>query len=138
MSVVGEQSQSIDGISYTTRTFPASEGLVLLPRLINLIGEKAGALFFGASSAELASLTEDPQIVAALLAGIAKNAAEDKHGGWLIAKDLVRYTKADKIRIGDNDVPGSVYDHFDSHFAGRYDHLLNVCMWVAQASFSRP
>jgi len=31
-----------------------------------------------------------------------------------------------------------VFDHFDTHFAGRYDHLLDVVVWAARAGFTKP
>ena len=34
-----EQSEVIDGITYTTTTMPATRGLQILPKLVDLVGE---------------------------------------------------------------------------------------------------
>jgi hypothetical protein len=52
-----------------------------------------------------------------------------------LLKDLLETTNADKVRIGEAEAPGSVVVHFDTHFQGRYLHLLKVAMWVGQVNF---
>ena len=134
MGTIKTHTTTIDGIQYTTKTFPAAEGLQLLPRLISLLGEQVLSLFI-AGRHDIEHLAETPEVLAAMLARIADNA---KDGGLLVFRDLLRYTEADKVSIGDTQVPGSVFEHFDEHFAGRYGHLLKVCLWVARVSFSEP
>ena len=46
MSVVTKHETVIDGKSYSCETFPASEGLVVLPKLVSLLGEKVVDLVF--------------------------------------------------------------------------------------------
>ena len=52
-----------------------------------------------------------------------------------LCKELLITTECQQIRIGDNEVPGKLADHFDTHFAGDYGHLLSVCIWVATVNF---
>lgn len=128
----------IDDITYTTKTFPATEALVLLPSLITLVGDQLIAIMMSADSDEaLEKLLANPEVISAAVTSIARNASK-VDGGWLLLRDLLRHTKADKVRIGENTVEGSVHEHFNSHFTGRYMHLINVCIWVAQVSFSEP
>ncbi len=134
MSTTKEHSKVINGITYTTKTLPASTGLVIVPRILALMGEKVAALMFAASDAE--GLLEDPKIRGAIFANLAKNAAETD--GLLVLRDLLETTKCDKVKIGDVEVEGSVRDHFDDHFQGRYMHLIEVALWVAQVNFLGP
>jgi hypothetical protein len=55
-----------------------------------------------------------------------------------MAQEILRTTQADKVRISAAEVPGSVHEHFDTHFAGRYQHLLEVCVWALRVGFGAP
>ena len=81
---------------------------------------------------------EDPKILAAVSTGIDTTAAESEVGGLLVIRDLLRATDCDRVAIGDAEVPGSVFTHFDLHFAGRYKHLVVVAMWVGRVNFFAP
>lgn len=125
---------TIDGVTYTTKTLPASAGLVILPKLLSLFGEPVLKLFFVADQAEKEALLKDPQVVASILHNISKNAAEDD--GLLVVKDLLVNTSADKVKVGDTDIEAAIPSHFDTHFQGRYGHLFQVAMWVASVNFT--
>jgi hypothetical protein len=138
MGVVSDKTATIDGINYSTKTLPASEGLKLAPKLISLFGEDVLSLFAATSDDDKAErLLERPEVLGAVLTNMAERAT-DSDDGWLVLKELMRYTKSDRVRIGEVEGPGSVYDHFDTHFAGRYQHLLQVAMWAAMAGFGGP
>lgn len=129
------QSEVIDGITYTTRTMPATQGLMILPKLVNLVGENGLTLLMATSEDERASLMENKEVVAALITSIADRASD---GGLLVLKELLELTTCNKIKIGDNEVEGSVLENFDDHFAGRYVHLITVAIWVGRVSFGQP
>lgn len=136
MATLTESSRTIGGITYTTKTLPASQGLVILPKLLALFGEALVGLFFATEDETRDKLLEDPKVLAAIISSIAEKAAEDN--GLLVLKDLMASTTADKVRVGEAEVPASVHAHFDHHFAGRYRHLMEVALWVGQANFFAP
>lgn len=131
-----QHAEKIDGITYTTTTLPATDGLRIMPKLVDLLGETGMALLLATSDEEKESLMENAEITAALMSSIAERAAEND--GLLVIKDLLASTKCDKIQIGDNFIEGSVAENFDDHFAGRYMHLIRVAIWVGRASFGEP
>lgn len=135
MSIVTKHTKEIEGIAYTTTTLPASVGLVIAPKLLALLGEKVAALLFAThgEGSMVEELLQDPKVQGQILASIAdKVAATD---GLLIVRDLLQTTECNQIKIGETHIQGSVADHFDSHFAGRYGHLFRVALWVARINF---
>jgi hypothetical protein len=136
MSTITEHTKTIDGITYKTRTLPASKGLVILPKLLALFGEPVLKLMFTADEDQRTELLKEPKILASILHQIAKQAAED--AGLLVIRDLMEGVNADKVKVGDAEIPGEVHTHFDGHFAGRYTHLAAVSMWVASCNFTGP
>ena len=136
MATTNEHTRQIDGVTYTTRTLPASQGLLILPRLMALFGEALIGLMFTTSEDEREHLLSDPKILGAVISQIAKHAAEND--GLLVLRDLLGATEADRVRVGDAEVPGSVHTHFDGHFAGRYRHLVEVALWVGTVNFAAP
>ena len=136
MGVVKTHEQVIDGKTYSCKTFPASEGLILLPKMLALLGEEVANLVFGLEDTDLETLMDDRKVVSAMLVRISERAAEND--GLLILRDLMRYTECDKVRVGDADVRASVHERFDEHFAGEYGHLIRVAVWVGRASFANP
>lgn len=138
MATIREHTNTIDGIVYTTTTLPASDGLRIMPRLVALLGDALVGLIFATDEDQRDGLLEDPKILAAVVTGIATTAAESEVGGLMVIKDLLRTTQADRVAIGDAEVPGSVHTHFDLHFAGRYKHLVEVAMWVGRVNFFAP
>ena len=134
MGVTSDITTTIDGVKYTAKLFPASEGLVLAPKVIALFGKNILELFMATDDDQTEELLDMPAVTAAMLSEMASvaNASED---GWLVMRELMRYVRADKVRLGEAEVEGSVYENFDLHFAGRYQHLLEVAMWSARAGF---
>lgn len=136
MATLTEHSRVFDGVSYTTKTLPASAGLVIMPKLMALFGEALVGLFFATEDEDREALLGDPKVLAAIISSIAEKAAETD--GLMVLKDLLVSTTADAVRIGEAEVPASVHVHFDHHFAGRYRHLVEVCLWVGQCNFMAP
>lgn len=136
MATLKEHSRDFGGVTYTTKTLPASRGLVIMPKLMSLFGEALVGLFFATSEEDRETLLGDPKVLAAVISSIAEKAAEAD--GLLVIKDLLAETHADKVRVGDAEVPASVHAHFDHHFAGRYRHLVEVAMWVGSCNFMAP
>lgn len=126
-------SKVIDGITYTTETLPATEGLRILPKLVDLVGENGLALLMGTTDDQKDSLMANAEVTSSLMANVAARAAEND--GLLVLRDLMAKTRCDKIKIGDATIEGSVHENFDDHFAGRYLHLINVAIWVGRVSF---
>ena len=138
MGIVSDKQTVIDGKAYATQTFPASEGLLLLPRIIGLFGENILSLFVAVDDEKKAAkLLENPKILAALLIEMAAK-AEDSPDGWMVLKDILKYTTCETCKVGAVESAGSVFTHFNTHFAGDYMHLLKVCFWAAQEGFSKP
>lgn len=136
MGVITTHTTDIDGKPYSCKTFPASEGLVLLPKLISLLGEDVANLVFATSDDQLEGLMENRKVLSAMMVKIAEKASEDD--GLLNLKELLKYTTCEKIKVGDAEISDSVYERFDTHFAGDYLHLFKVIGWVARASFANP
>jgi hypothetical protein len=136
MATLKEHTRDFSGTTYTTRTLPASKGLIIMPKLMALFGEALVGLFFATDEKARETLLEDPKILAAVIASIAEKAAETD--GLLVIKDLLIGTRADKVKVGDVEVEGSVHDHFDEHFSGRYRHLVEVAVWVGTCNFMAP
>jgi len=136
MGVIREHTQAIDGIAYTTQTMPASDGLKILPRLVALLGDSLTGLFFATSEEDRDKLLTNPKVLGAMISEISRAAAEDD--GLLVLRDMLKSTSADLVRVGDAEIPASVHTHFDQHFAGRYRHLLEVCLWVGRVNFTNP
>jgi hypothetical protein len=136
MALTKQHTKTIDGITYTTTTLPAAAGLVILPKMMSLFGEALIGLFIATDDDTRESLLEDPKVLAAMLTRVSEKAAEDD--GLLVLKDLLVSTEADRVSIGDAEVPGSVHTHFDGHFAGRYRHLFEVALFVGVSNFIAP
>lgn len=132
MTIVTEHKTTIDGVQYKIRTLPTTVGLVVLPKIIAMVGEPVVKLLTTDDETR-EELFESPAVIAAVLMAMAKNAAETD--GLLVVKDLMAGLEADKVRIGEAEVAGSVEQHFDTHFAGRYKHLASVVMWLMSAHF---
>jgi len=126
MGTTTEHTHVIDGVEYTTKTLAASDGLRILPKIVALLADEK----------DRDQLLRDPKVLGAMITEISRSAAEDD--GLLVLKDLLKTTTSNLVRIGDAEVPGSVHTHFDHHFAGRYRHLVEVCMWVGRVNFTGP
>lgn len=141
MGAIKEHAEEIDGKLYRCKTFTASEGLVLFPRLVALLGEEMVNLVLATGDRQLADLLGDRKVVAAMMVKISERAAEDD--GLLVLREVLKHTvyvrrHQEPGAKAPVEVPESVYKTFDEHFAGDYMHLLNVCIWVGRASFGAP
>ena len=136
MGTIKEHLTTIDNKEYSCKTFPATEGLVLLPKLIALMGDKVANLIFYTDDEQQKELVENPKTGIAIMVQISERAAEND--GLLIIKEVLKYTRCKQCRVGDAEVEASVYETFDHHFAGAYGHLFKVFSWVARVSFENP
>ena len=136
MGVIKKHETIIDEKPYSCETFPATEGLIILPKLISLLGEDVANLIFTVDDEQIGGLLENPKVLAAMMVKISERAAENN--GLLVLKDLLKYTRCSAVRVGDATLEASVWERFDSHFAGDYLHLFKVVSWVARASFGNP
>lgn len=135
--IVTEQSKEIDGVTYTTKTYPAIEGLELIRRLTELVSEEVLNLVIRSEDGELEALLADPAVLTAIVRNTMGRLGPGELGA--LCKDLVRHCTADKVAIGEAyALNKSVHEHFDTHFAGRYQHLLDVCVWCARVGFAKP
>jgi len=137
MGVVSEHTKTIDGITYKTRTYPASKGLDLMHRLARLLDQDSvGQALLSVDDSEIENVMGDLKFMLALIVSAAKASTP---GEWsALAMSMLEQTEADKCRIGDAEVPGNVGQHFDTHFAGRYKHMLDVLVWAARLGFAGP
>jgi hypothetical protein len=130
-----DKIRAASSVHYTTKLLPASKGLVIVPMIISLFGEALTALFM-APEGTVGELIKNPKVVAAVVSKLAERASE--RNGLSVLRDLMIGLRADKVRIGEAEVPGSVEEHFDTHFAGRFGHLVEVALWIAQENFLEP
>lgn len=136
MAQVQDHTTVIDGKTYTAKTFPALEGLVILPKLIALLGEDIANLVFATSEGQLDQLMNNPAVLTKMIVSIAEKAAQTD--GLLVLHDLMKYVNCDQVKVGDAVVSASVYTKFNDHFAGDYLHMFKVVSWVARISFAKP
>ena len=140
MANIKTHTETVGDISYSCKTFPASEGLVLLPKIVSLIGDKVANLVFGVGEEGIASIMEDSAVMTTIMVRISERAEENN--GLLVVKDLLKYTTYKEILKDPNgsthEMERSAYDEFDDHFAAKYMHLLQVAFWVGRASFGNP
>jgi hypothetical protein len=134
--MIKEYTEVIGGKTYRTKTLPATEGLLLLPRILSLLGEKVANVLLVSGDENQALLLDNPKVIAGVLMQIAERAAES--GGLLAIKDTLRHTECDDVKVGDAVVKANVHERFDTHFAGDYRHLLEVFWWVARRNFIDP
>lgn len=157
-----EYSQVIDGINYRSKLFPATDGIGLAWRIGRLLdgNEVAQALLVAKSvlwDAAMAAPADGEQedseaertlpLFETLFANMPLMAsmvtkATHKVGpeeGAAIMRDVMRNTTCDQIDIGTvSPISGSVFEHFDEHFAGRYYHMMKVWWWVVRLGFAGP
>jgi hypothetical protein len=117
----------IDGLVYTSRKFPASVGLELLPRVSALIG---------ASLMRTAVTGEDSDEVGIeALLQVADRAMRD--GLIATCRDLLSRMQVNEL-AGAKGEGGEVLADFDEHFAGEYMHLAKVCIFALAHNFRGP
>lgn len=143
MGCIKKHHTVIDGKKYTTSTLPASEGLVVFPKILRLLPKATLKLFFALGGEEgeeeendeLAAALEDPEVVATLLSTLAKQVADTN--GLGVVRELLAHTSCSNIQIGETEGEGDMNTHFDDHFAGDYTHLFHVAVWVAKVNFGK-
>lgn len=143
MAVVTEQSKEIDGTTYTTKIFPATEGLDLIQWLTKVLGASLLELVLRLEDDEAADLLAnlaggavDNEIITAMAATVVKVAERAEPGD---ISSLFKATLArTKFVPAEGQPAAPVESYFDEHFAGRYMHLVNVFIWVVRVSFVRP
>lgn len=137
MGVVREESKVIDGVTYTTRVFPAAEALELVARLARMVDSKSWSAMLEVEVEELGDAVHNPVLVLDGLLSAASRVEPQEFPA--LARALLRRTTADKVRIGASEVPGGdLGKAFDEHFAGRLGHLFELLVWVAQVGFAGP
>ena len=137
MGIVREETREIDGITYTTRVFPASEALELAARLARMVDSQSWAAMLEVEVDELGGALSNPVL---MLDGIISAAAKVEPAEFpALARALLKRTTADRVQIGASEVAGAdLGKAFDEHFAGRLGHLFEVLVWVAQVGFAGP
>lgn len=138
MGIVQNHTTTIDGITYTTRTFPASEGLVLIGQIVTVLGQRALDLLMAHNDKSTSEILADPKILGALAITAAQGSEKLPGGLPGFCRDLLKYTEADRVQIGEAQGKGNLVTHFDTHFAGRYKHLMDVCIFVMRVGFANP
>lgn len=129
----GQRTAVIDGLTYTSTPLPAREGLEVMRRLSAAAGQEALMVFFAMNSEAREAALSNPGIKAGMFSQFCENADD-----MSVLSDMMRLTTCDKIQIGDTTVEGNVEKHFDSHFAGRYQHLMKVVQFVGEVNFEGP
>lgn len=117
---------TIDGLMYTSTKLPCAKGLEVLASLTALVGRGlvksiATGDMTGINLATLTALAE-----AALRVGVVD-----------VLRSLLTQTSVGTLRSGGQTGTGggNVAQHFDSHFAGEYVHLLKVCVLAAAHNY---
>jgi hypothetical protein len=127
---------SAHGHEYKTHLMPASESLVVLPKLIVLLGKNNTALLLATPGDKLGKLLEEPEVLAAIFHTISTNAADNN--GLLVMREIMRRTTVKVTLASGTAVDASLYEQFDTHFAGRLMEMFEVFIAVARASFTAP
>ena len=138
MSIVAKHATVIGGHEYVTDTFPASEGLVLLPKLLALLGEDVARLVFSTSDEQQAQIFSSADLLAGILVKVSERAAAND--GLLLVRDCFAHCRCTTGKIGEATVEIDLGDvrRFDAHFAGKYGHLFEVFAWIVRLSFGSP
>lgn len=140
MGIVRTDEKAIGGKLYKTKTFSTTEGLEIMSKLSLVFGDSIGILLSQRKDGEF---NLDITVIGQLLTEIARSAtaAKKEFGSnpLLVLRDLLVNTTCDDIDVGDlKNVTMSCYDAFDTHFAGQYQHLIEVCLWVGSLNFMPP
>lgn len=158
MGVVKKAQTVIEGVTYTTETFPASEAfdlyaevsavipeevmtLIMLPVSQAVQKKRKGELEDGenidaainVSMQDLVVTLETPGIMAKIIKTVLQEAADVPGGISRLMKKVLRRTHGQPLRVAGFEGAGSVVTHFDTHFgadvAGMKEALA-VCVWV--------
>ena len=160
MGTIATHTKVIDGVTYQTTTFGAIAGCELIRRLALMVSSDAIEMLIAAPDQQIEVETEDgedgedgesktvtvpgwvgvlssPAFLMRLVTGAAEGSSEGDLSELL--QLLLRKTTATPLQIGAaQGATGNVADHFDTHFAGRYMHMLEVAGWVLRLGFAVP
>jgi hypothetical protein len=127
---------TVNGREYTTTLLPASESLLLLPRIIALLGaEITGLLLAG----HVEPLLGDPEQLGATLYTISSNAvAQGPDSLRRLMFDVVRHTTCKHVQLAESIGEAPLVNVFDEHFAGELSDMFQVFIQAARASFTKP
>lgn len=128
------------GRTYETQLMPASEALRLLPRIMRVFGAPLMQLLSASDGDTQVALGQlgSGAAMPSLLREISEACVADPDA-LLVLRDVLQRTECDQVQLaGGTMVKASVYDNFDTHFAGAYGELVTVAVQAAQASFVRP
>lgn len=129
-------SYTVNGRDYTTRLLPARDGLVLMPKIIALLGKEITTMILISPGDQLSALMQDMEVVGSMLHAVSEKAASDN--GLLLLHELLRHTTCKQVQLANGMMELSVYENFDTHFAGEYMDLFTVAIHAARASFTKP
>jgi len=129
-------SFTVNGRDYTTRLLPASDALVLMPKIVKLMGRQVFMIFMATSETGLAALLADRETLGSIIFTICENAADND--GLLLLREMMRYTTCKQIQLANSQIEASVFDNFDQHFAGDLLDLGTTAIHVGRASFTKP
>jgi hypothetical protein len=129
----GTVTEHVDGIPYTSTKLPATKGINVLARVIQVTGETGLQLLIKSQVGDLMNAAMAlPSATASALVRVAAGLSEDPG----LMRDILGPVKCGALRIGgDAKVEGVLADHFDSHFAGEYLHLAKVLAFVLGHNF---
>lgn len=122
-------SVNIDGIVYTSTKLSVTQGLKLVPKLVDCLGASLLALAMGdLSTNKLASAAQQLQVRAAAVDLVD------------LATSLLQNVKASHRGMGPNRAqdPGPILEKWEEHFAGEYPHLIRVCLFAARHIYLGP
>jgi len=138
MPIDTEHKKDIDGILYTWKAWPGFQAMVNSVKIAKICGkENAAFLLRLVQEDAMDAIMDEPAVLAQLAVRIAEG-VDNEPGGIDFLKDLLKGVKADKVRVGDNEIEANVYDNFDWHFTGRLLHMYKVLGTVAFTSFFLP
>jgi hypothetical protein len=130
-------TREIDGIAYHCQQLPATDGVRVFRTLTKIAGEKLIELIATADNDERTALLSDRSIIARLVSHIADNTADTDIE---LLRSLTAGMTCDQVTYKGVEKPtkGDVFQHFDSHFAGRYMHLGKVLWFAIEVNFANP
>lgn len=129
-------SYTVAGRVYTTRLLPASEALVMLPKVVALLGNKIVELLFMSGEDDLATMFARPEVQAGILHNLSER-AESKNG-LLLLRDLTRHTTLRTTSPDGTEAEIPLLDIYDDHFAGELMAAFHVAINAGRASFTKP
>ena len=140
MGIVRTDGKAIGGKLYKSKTFTTTGGLEIMSKLSLVFGDSIGILL---AQRKDGAFDLDIAVIGQILTEVARSAtaAKKEFGSnpLLVLRDLLVNTTVDDVNVGDlKNVTMSCHTAFDSHFAGDYKHLIEVCLWVGSLNFMPP